>query len=140
MEALDQIQCLAVKLYKWVTHGNVWFFCLFFSNLKQSGCVADNVRELENVGSELFLHVTEEQHCIFGGESTDLCHCKTKAMKEDKWDLLGGSLKCNTSPIDRSNNKNYLRTLCVYFDTRESVSHVEEYCNGNYCHGTFQNA
>lgn len=59
--------------------------CFFFkSNLQQSGSIADNVGELENVGSELFLHVTEEQHRIFGGESTELCHCKTKAMKEDK--------------------------------------------------------
>lgn len=81
-------------------------YVFFFSNLEQSGCIADNVGELENVGSELFLHVTEEQHRIFGGESPKLCHCKTKAMKEDKWDLLRGSLNGNTSPINRSNNKN----------------------------------
>lgn len=52
---------------------------------------------------------------------------------------LRGSLNGNTSPINRSNNRSNSRLLCIYFDTRESIIHVEEYCNGNNCHGTFQN-
>lgn len=46
--------------------------------LKESGGIADNVGELENVGSELLLHVTKEKHCILGGEPTNTCHCKNK--------------------------------------------------------------
>lgn len=30
------------------------------SNLEQSGCIADDVGELEDIGSELLLHVTQE--------------------------------------------------------------------------------
>lgn len=43
-------------------------------DLEQSGRIADNVGELEDVGSELLLHVTEEKHCILGGKPANLCH------------------------------------------------------------------
>lgn len=52
--------------------------CDSISYLKESGCIADNVCELEDVGSELLLHVTKEKHCILGGESPNACHCKDK--------------------------------------------------------------
>lgn len=48
--------------------------------LKESGGIADNVCELEDVGSELLLHVTKEKHCVLGGEPTNSCHCKNKVM------------------------------------------------------------
>lgn len=51
------------------------------SNLEHSGRIADYVGELEDVGSELLLHVTEEKHCSIGGESTDACHCKQHKVK-----------------------------------------------------------
>lgn len=51
------------------------------SNLEHSGRIADDVGELEDVGSELLLHVTEEKHCAIGGESTDACHCKKHKVK-----------------------------------------------------------
>ena len=53
------------------------------TNLEQSGCITDNVGELENVWPELLLHVTEEKHCIFGGEPADLCHCQDKVRQRD---------------------------------------------------------
>lgn len=54
------------------------------SNLEQSGRIADDVGELEDVGSEFLLHVTEEKHCILGGESTNVCHCKNKVKEKNK--------------------------------------------------------
>lgn len=44
------------------------------SNLEQSGRIVDNVGKLEDVGSELLLHVTQEEHCILGGEPANACH------------------------------------------------------------------
>lgn len=51
--------------------------------LQQSRGIADNVCELEDVGSELFLHVTEEKHCILGAEPTNSCHCKNKVTRSN---------------------------------------------------------
>lgn len=48
------------------------------ANLEQSCRIADNVSKLEDVGSELFLHVTQEKHRILGGKSADFCHCDCK--------------------------------------------------------------
>lgn len=52
------------------------------SNLEQPGCIADDVGELEDVGSELLLHVTQEEHCILGGESANFCHCRDKVTEK----------------------------------------------------------
>lgn len=52
------------------------------SHLQHSGCIADDVGELEDVGSELLLHVTQEQHCILTGESANVCHCKNKITEK----------------------------------------------------------
>lgn len=43
--------------------------------LEKSGCVADDVGELEDVGSEFFLHVTQEEDSVLGGEPADVSHC-----------------------------------------------------------------
>lgn len=51
------------------------------ANLQKSGGIADNVAELEDVGSELLLHVTQEKYGIFCGEPADACHCKNKVTK-----------------------------------------------------------
>lgn len=50
--------------------------------LEKSGCVADDVGELEDVGSELLLHVTQEEDRIFGGEPADVCHCDRKVIQK----------------------------------------------------------
>lgn len=44
------------------------------ANLEQSSCITDNVSKLEDVGSELLLHVTQEDYCILGGEPANVCH------------------------------------------------------------------
>lgn len=54
-----------------------------YSYLKEPGCVADNVWELEDVGSELLLHVAQEKHCILGAESTNACHCEHKVTRNN---------------------------------------------------------
>ena len=42
------------------------------TNLEESGCIADDVGELEDVGSELLLHVTQEEYSILGGEPANV--------------------------------------------------------------------
>lgn len=54
------------------------------SNLEQSGRIADNVGELEDIGSELLLHVTQEEHCIFSGQPPNVCHCKSKITEKNR--------------------------------------------------------
>lgn len=59
---------------------------LLFDNipyLKESGSIADNVCELEDIWSELLLHVTKEKHCILGGEPANTCHCKNKVIQSN---------------------------------------------------------
>lgn len=53
------------------------------SNLEQSCSVADNVGELEDVGTELLLHVTQEQYCIIGGEPADGRHCRSNGRQKN---------------------------------------------------------
>lgn len=52
------------------------------ANLEQSCSIADDVGELKDVGSELLLHVTQEQHCVFGGEPADGRHCRSKHRQQ----------------------------------------------------------
>lgn len=79
-----------INTYKILSEANklVWLreMCVreSISNLEQSGRIADDVGELEDVGSEFLLHVTEEKHCILGGESTNACHCKNKVTEKNK--------------------------------------------------------
>lgn len=58
------------------------------TNLEQSGCIADNVGELEDVGSELLLHIAQEKHCILGGEPANVCHYKSKVTEGIQVDLI----------------------------------------------------
>lgn len=53
------------------------------SHLEQSGRIADNVGELEDVGSELLLHVTQEENCVLGGKPADVCHCKSNVTEKN---------------------------------------------------------
>lgn len=54
------------------------------SNLEQSGRIADNVGKLEDVGTELLLHVTQEKHRIIDGEPANSCHCKNQVTEQNK--------------------------------------------------------
>lgn len=61
-------------------HARVYLDGVCMNYLEKSGCVADDVGELEDVGSELLLHVTQEKDRIFGGEPADVCHCNRKLV------------------------------------------------------------